>query len=192
VTTTTEAATKAHQQMNAAQAGATDATKNQASAIDQLGQKLKGQASAQADTFTGKLKALTTTIEDQVAAFGNKYGPALQVAGQGVAVLGAAYSGAKSLIDKHRASVAAATAAGEDATKKSGLLSKAIGAVSAAAAGGAAAVAGLAIEVIVIAALIAALIALGYELYKNWGTVWPAIKSTPWMPPTTSATAGTT
>ena len=28
----------------------------------------------------------------------------------------------------------------------------------------------------VVVALILALIALGYELYKNWGTIWPAIK----------------
>jgi hypothetical protein len=171
----------AQTKMNTAQEAAQEATKNQAGAIDQLGQKLQGQAAAQADTFTGKLKHLTTTIEDQAAAFGNKYGPALQIAGQGVAVLGAAYSGAKALIDKHKASVEAATKAGEDGGKRASTLSKAIKGIEGAAGAAAAAIgigagATLTGTILAVIGVILLLIAYGYLLYRNWGIVWPQLK----------------
>jgi hypothetical protein len=175
VTTATQNAVKAHQNLNGAQQTATAATKAQAGAIDQLGQKLQGQAAASADTFTGKLKAITTTIEDQAAAFGNKYGPALQVAGQGVAVLGAAWTGAKALHEKFKAST-------EDGVKKAGLLSKAMKglgqAVSAVAAVFVAAEIGVTAAVLIIVGVILALVVVGYIVYRNWSTIWPAIKAT--------------
>jgi phage-related protein len=64
-----------------------------------LADKIKGQASAQADTFTGKLKSLKTTVEDNVAEFGQKYGPALTAAGMGMTALGATMSTGKAIMD---------------------------------------------------------------------------------------------
>jgi hypothetical protein len=173
VTEATTAATKAHQTAAAAQDTATAATKNQAGAVDQLGQKLQGQAIAKSDTFLGKVKAVTTSLEDQAAAFGNKYGPALGVASEAVAVLGAAYSGAKGLIDKHAASVKAASAAGEDGAKKAGVFSKAIRAIIPATEAAGTSI--LAFGAIVTAVLLLA-VAYGYLLYRNWGIVWPQLK----------------
>jgi phage-related protein len=54
-----------------------------------LADKLKGQASAAADTFTGKMKAAKARIEDFVGEVGQKVGPALQVAGPAMMGLGA-------------------------------------------------------------------------------------------------------
>jgi len=53
-----------------------------------LANVLKGQASASADTFGGKVSALKAKIEDQVAVFGQKYGPAIQAAGVALMALG--------------------------------------------------------------------------------------------------------
>lgn len=176
VTAATAAATKAHQTAAGAQATATSATKDQASAVDQLGQKLQGQAAAQADTFTGKLKGITTAIEDQAAAFGNKYGPALGIAGQAVAALGAAYSGAKGLIDKHRAATAAAAAAHEAGGQKAGILSRALKGVAAALGVAGVAAFGITIEIWLVVAAVLALIAIGYIVWRNWSTIWRDIK----------------
>jgi phage-related protein len=81
---------KAHQDLTKAQADVSAATNANGKALDQLGAKLKGQASASADTFGGHIKALKAAIEDNVAAFGQKYGPALQGAGAAMAGLGTA------------------------------------------------------------------------------------------------------
>lgn len=59
-------------------------------ATQALADVLKGQAAAASDTFTGKIKGITTAVEDQVAQFGAKYGPAIQAAGAATAGLGAA------------------------------------------------------------------------------------------------------
>ena len=72
-----------------------DAANKNADAITQLGGKLAGQASAQANTFTGRIKGLTTSVEDQVAQFGQKYGPALTTAGAAMTGLGATVEIAK-------------------------------------------------------------------------------------------------
>lgn len=58
-----------------------DGTKNYDGALTQLGDKLKGQASAAADTFHGKLQALKARITDIAAGLGEKLGPALAIAG---------------------------------------------------------------------------------------------------------------
>lgn len=179
--TATDNAATAHRNAAAAQNQSRAATKDQATAIDQLGGKLKGQASAQADTFTGKLKAITTALEDQAAAWATKWGPALQIAGQGVAVLGAAYSGAKGLIDKHRESVARNAAAAEEGGKKASGLSKAFKGLGTAAGivGGAIGIGAGATLTGTVLALGAALVlaaAYAYLLYRNWGIVWPQLK----------------
>jgi hypothetical protein len=74
-----------------------------AQAVDELGKKLAGQASAGADTFSGKIKALSTHIEDQVAQFGAHYGPAVTAAGTAMAGMGAAVSTASTLMNAAKA-----------------------------------------------------------------------------------------
>jgi hypothetical protein len=49
--------------------------------IKLLSERLKGQASIAADTFTGKMKAVKARIEDFVGVVGQKVGPVLQTAG---------------------------------------------------------------------------------------------------------------
>jgi hypothetical protein len=60
-------------------------------ATQALADVLKGQASAAADTFMGKLDAMKTRLEDQAAAMGQKYGPAVTAVGSLLAGLGAAW-----------------------------------------------------------------------------------------------------
>jgi hypothetical protein len=53
-----------------------------------LSKILSGQASAAANTFTGHLDSIKAKVEDQVAVFGQKYGPAITAAGIAVTALG--------------------------------------------------------------------------------------------------------
>jgi hypothetical protein len=162
VTAATATATAAHQKAASAQTAAQQATKNQAGAVDQLSGKLKGQASAASDTFAGKIKALTTHIEDQAAAFGNKYGPALQVAGQGFAVLGGTIEAGRGILNKYREAQDAAKKAREGMT--------------------AAEEASIPFEwaslgpILLIIAAIAILAAAAYLIYRNWKTIWSGMK----------------
>ena len=82
-------ATTAHTKLTAAQKANHDAAGSNEKAIDTLGKKLSGQASAQADTFTGHLHGIKAAFEDHVAVIGQKYGPALTVAGAAMTGLGA-------------------------------------------------------------------------------------------------------
>jgi hypothetical protein len=66
----------------------TGLTKDHKTAMQALADVTKGQASASMDTFAGKLDVIKTKVEDQVAAFGAKYGPALTAAGSLMAALG--------------------------------------------------------------------------------------------------------
>jgi hypothetical protein len=61
-------------------------------ATAELGKMLSGQASASADTFMGKLDGIKAHLEDQVAIFGQKYGPALQGIGIAVMTLGSIWT----------------------------------------------------------------------------------------------------
>ena len=92
VTDTATIAKDAHQKL--ADTTQTVVTKTQAagSNMDILAGKLKGQASAAADTFGGKLDAVKTKLEDQMAAMGEKYGPAITGIGSALAGLGGAWS----------------------------------------------------------------------------------------------------
>jgi hypothetical protein len=58
--------------------------------LTELAAKLSGQASASADTFSGRIRALKATVEDSAATFGQKYGPVITAAGTAMAGLGAA------------------------------------------------------------------------------------------------------
>jgi hypothetical protein len=173
VVTTTNDATAAQKKMNDAQAAALTATKNQASGVEQLGKKVYGQAAAQADTATGKLKGYATAVEDWAAAFGQKYANALQIAGQAVGVLGAGFRGAKGMIDRTKASLDAGAAGGEAAGKKVGIFTKTVKAIipAAEAAGTSVLIFGTIVTAVVLAA-----VAYGYLLYRNWGIVWPQLK----------------
>ena len=77
VTAATVVAKAAHQKLTAAQDAAKTSTGKQTDAVTLLGNKLAGQAAAQADTFTGKIDALKTKFEDSAAQIGQKYGPAI-------------------------------------------------------------------------------------------------------------------
>jgi phage-related protein len=125
-------------------ADAQDAVKKSAGssmdAIMKVAKVTKGQASAAADTFGGKLAALKAHLTDQVAMFGQKYGPALQLAGVAIMAAGTIFEAGGALM-----------ATGE----------------------------GLALgPILLIVAAVAGLILIGVLLWKNWDTIWGAIKKT--------------
>jgi hypothetical protein len=70
----------------------TGLTNDGKTATQALGDVLKGQASAAADTFTGKLEGIKTKLEDSAAQMGQKYGPAITGVGTLMAGLGSAWS----------------------------------------------------------------------------------------------------
>jgi hypothetical protein len=89
VADTADTATRAHQRLSVMQQTMTTTTQAGAANLQKLADVTKNQASAQADSFGGKLKSLKAHVEDAVAAFGQKWGPAIQVAGVAMAGLGA-------------------------------------------------------------------------------------------------------
>lgn len=103
----------AHVNVTKAQDNLKASTKGNHQAIDELSAKLKGQASAASDTFSGKLKHVQTTVEDTAAKIGEKYGPALQGIGIAMTAAGAATEIFASLTK----GATAATEAGTVATK---------------------------------------------------------------------------
>lgn len=106
-------AVQAHQRVTTAQEAAAKGSSHHEKELGELSKRLSGQASASADTFSGKLRAMRAHVEDSVATFGQKYGPALTAAGTAMAGLGAAVQLATSLELAHRAAqVASAVATG--------------------------------------------------------------------------------
>jgi hypothetical protein len=89
----------AHNHLVTAQHNATQAASGHNKAVDELGKKLAGQASASANTFTGHLKDMKAVVSDQVAQFGQKYGPAIGTAGLALAGLASAMKGASAAAD---------------------------------------------------------------------------------------------
>jgi hypothetical protein len=79
--------TKQHA-LKVAHEGVKDATDSTTKAVEELGKKLHGQAAASVDSFGGRLHVMKTKAEDAVAQFGQKFGPAMQVAGVSVAAVG--------------------------------------------------------------------------------------------------------
>jgi len=159
----TVASQSAHGKLTAAQELARKAAQNHTNALDLLAAKTRGQASAAADTFAGRIGAMRAKLEDAVATFGQKYGPAIQVAGVAMMGLGATISTVQSIMglfttgQKGAAGATEALAAAEDLE-------------------GASAWASLGPLLLIIGA-VAALIAIGYVIYRNWSTIWNGIKA---------------
>jgi hypothetical protein len=63
-----------------------DGTKDLAGANAQLATLLHGQADAAANSFTGRLKEMRAEVQDNVAEFGQKYGPAITAAGAAMVI----------------------------------------------------------------------------------------------------------
>jgi hypothetical protein len=163
VTTATAKAREAHQHLADTQAAVASATKNHKDAVTELSDRLKGQAAANADTFTGHLKAIKTEVEDQAAKFGQKYGPAITKAGAAMSGLGGIIKLTQAGMEALRGAQAAATVATDAET--------------AAEVGADAAGLPLIVTLGLIALAVAALIVVGYEIYKHWNTIWHFIKN---------------
>jgi hypothetical protein len=131
--------------------------------IGELATKLHGQASAAADTFTGKLDAVKAHVEDAAASFGQKYGPAITAAGSAVAVLGGTVSAAQAVLGvfKTTEEVTAAATEGLAAAEDVAAVSE-----------------GLALApILLIVGALALLGAAAYLIYRNWTTIWDGIKT---------------
>jgi hypothetical protein len=177
VTDTAQAAADAHQKLAAAQDTATKSAGQQGSVMTALATKLHGQASAAADTFGGKLAALKAKIEDAAAAFGQKYGPAITAAGSVTAGLGGAVTaanGISQIFAKTQKDVSAATKEAAAAAESGQLAFKGLGvAEDEAGASGLVMLGTIGLVVVAIAALGVA----AYLIYRNWSTIWPAMKA---------------
>lgn len=181
---TSKLAEEAHKKLTEAQDAAAHSGEGQAQTLEKVAQVTKGQAVAASDTFTGKLKALKAEVENQVAVFGQKYGPAITAAGAGMSVLGGATSGVMGIMSRFKNVEELTTAATGAATAAKGLETVAAGAEATAEATEATAAAAADVAtlplVLVIGGIVAAvaLLALGiYELYKHWDEVWGGIKT---------------
>jgi hypothetical protein len=89
VTTATQTATDAHQKLAAMHTVVISKTQANMDNVNALSVKLQGQASAAADTFTGRLDAMKARFEDMAAKLGAKYGPAITAVGSLMTGLGA-------------------------------------------------------------------------------------------------------
>ena len=155
--------------MTVAQGDAKTAATGTQTELNQLSTKLKGQASAAADTFTGHLKAIKTEIEDQVAKFGSKYGPAITGAGAALGVLGQGVKTTQTLMEAFRGSTEAMTAATEAGTAATEAATVAEDATAVSE--------GLALAPILLITAAVAALGIGiYELVTHWKIVWAAIQ----------------
>jgi hypothetical protein len=92
----------------------TDGTKDYEGALDQLSGKVDGQAKASVTGLTGFLQVLRAEVENQVSAFGEKYGPAISLVSAAVTAFGGIATGVSAIMAKvtaaHLATAAAAQA----------------------------------------------------------------------------------
>jgi phage-related protein len=119
-----------------------------AAAMAELADKIRGQADASTQTWSGHVEALKAHLEDFVAGIGAKYGPAIGAIGSAMAGVGAVFQAAPAII---------------------GLVSAAWDALTAAE------YAAMLPYVLIIAGLAAIGVAI-YELVTHWSVIWGAIK----------------
>jgi phage-related protein len=140
----------------------TGKTKDGRTATQALAEVTAGQATAAADTFGGHITAIKAHLEDVAATMGQKYGPAVSAVGAIMAGMGGAVTAAtgvfKSLqgVMKTQQAVTEGVTVAQDAEAVSAWL--ALG------------------PLLLIIAAVAALVAIGYVIYRNWTTIWGAIK----------------
>lgn len=168
VAAATTAESNAQQALTATTAKGTD--------VQQLQAKVAGQAQAKVAGFTGELSVWKTKVEDAAAAFGAHYGPAITGVSTALAGFGGLVTAGGAILEKFRGGTEAVTAATEAqtvATEGAAAASEAQ-----AVAEGEADAAGLpliaTIGLVVLA--VAAAIAIGYEIYTHWSTIWGDIK----------------
>src|SRR5262252_4004426 len=87
-----------------------DGTKDYAGANEQLARILQGQAAAAADTWLGHLKAIGATVEDHIALYGQKFGPAIMGIGASMSIVGTISNAVQTRMAAKAAEVAAAEA----------------------------------------------------------------------------------
>jgi hypothetical protein len=169
VNDTAAAASEAHKKLAAAQDTVSKSAHSQGDTMTALAGKLHGQASAAADTFSGKLAAIKAHLEDSAAQLGQKYGPALTAAGSLMAGLGAAVTTTTGIMKAFRGASEAATVAVEGTTAATEGLAVAEETADAAALP-------LLATVGLVVLAIAALGVAAYVIYRNWNTIWKAMK----------------
>lgn len=93
-----------------------DGSKNMEGALDELAQKLNGQASASVSGLSGQFQILATKAEDFVAGIGESYGPAILGLSTGLTALGGIMSATGSAVTALKARHLEAAAAAEAQT----------------------------------------------------------------------------
>jgi phage-related protein len=106
VATASDKAKAAHERLDTAQKNVKTSAQVGTDMIGKLGDKLKGQASAGADTFGGKIKSMRAKVEDAVSTFGQKYGPAITIAGAATTGFGSALEVGKAAMAAYKAMTA--------------------------------------------------------------------------------------
>jgi len=145
--------------------------------LAEVSQATRGQASAAADTFSGRLRAMRAELENTVASIGQKYGPALQGVSAGIMIFGGVTETVSGLVKKFTSATRDA-AAGEMAKKLAEDADAAATKAATAAEIAEAPAEDLALGPILL--IIAAVAALGvgiYELVTHWKQVWGDIKA---------------
>ncbi|MDQ1426639.1 MAG: hypothetical protein QOK39_115 [Acidimicrobiaceae bacterium] len=157
VTAATAKVTDTTNALTAATSGAQSVNQTFDGVMQHIATQTHGQMAASTNNLMGTLRGLKNSVEDNVAAFGNKYGPALTGAGAAVGFLGAAMDGAGAIMNHFKTVEEAVTVATEGTTvAEDGM------AVSSWAALG---------PILLVIAAVAAVAAVGYELVTHWKQV---------------------
>jgi hypothetical protein len=152
-----------------AEVAAAKATTQHGTVLQQLSDKIKGQANAAADSFTGRMKHLRAEVENQVAEIGKRYGPAITMAGAAMTGLGATMEVASSISSRLRTAKEAESVATAGAATATDVLT---GSEVAADAAGIPLALTLGLIVLAVAA-----VGIGiYELVTHWKAAWGEIK----------------
>lgn len=144
--------------------------------LEEVSKLTRGDASASADTFAGKIKAIRAEVMNAVMDFAAKWGPTIQMAGIGVMAFGGAIDTAKSVMGLFTTASEGAGAAQEGLAAAAGTAAAAEDAEAVSAAAADAATLPIEATVLLIVAAVAALGIGIYELFTHWKTVWNGIK----------------